>query len=117
MFGVARQIWRKGFTGTFSIIKDLHHYTDGPPFQTQPSYGAINLFARTASTKPSFAVVWHHGLRSISTVIAAAKQDDHCLRGNAAMMFSIVDAEKRCGLRPTLSVKEDVSQDLEVMFV
>jgi hypothetical protein len=43
-------------------------------------------------------------LRSISSVIAAAKHDDHSLRGYAATTFSIVDAEMRCGLRPTLSV-------------
>jgi hypothetical protein len=69
----------------------------------------MSSFPNTASINPSFAVVWHQGLSSISCTMASAKHDDHSLRGNAATTLAIVDLEMRWGLRPTLSVGIRVS--------
>lgn len=68
------------------------------------SHGAMTWFPSTASTNPSLAVVWHQGFRCISSVMTSAKQEDHCLRGYTATTLLMVEAEMRCGLRPTLSV-------------
>lgn len=84
-----------------------------PRPSSYPSNPFINPFPSIASTNPSFAVVWHHGLSSISVVIASAKQLVHCLRGNASTTFAIAEREIRCGFRPTLSVwRKEVSVEI-----